>query len=258
MLTYEEIINYNLKYKVINKEIYRKIDNKKLQNEDLILKIKTAMLIYKQAQTTFEEDKKQFGKPLKTQKEYIEITMKKFSINKEKNDYGINKLINSIINSNGHYEEMMSGKNLKESKFSILLEPKKDYTLAYLKLKYRQQGKDIEEINITQDLSELEKNGISKVIIDFQIKEYKKKSNNTEKNKNLKNIIEDIKKTYIEIRNDKLENEEKRKKMYALIIKTTELKKYTNNKKEEEIVNSIINMLKEDQEKIEQKQNKNK
>lgn len=69
---------------------------------------------------------------------------------------------------------MMSGSDLVNSKFSILVGTKKDYGLAYLKLKFREKGLDLENLEINQDLTELQHNGISKVITNFKLKEYKK------------------------------------------------------------------------------------
>ena len=100
--------------------------------------------------------------------------MEKFGVNSEENSFGINKLVNAILSSNGHYEENMSGKDIFNSKFSILVGAKKDYGIAYLKLKFREKGLDIEDIKVSQDLSELQHNGISKVIIDFKLKKYQK------------------------------------------------------------------------------------
>ena len=95
--------------------------------------------------------------------------MEKFSVHNEQSSYGINKLVNAILNSDGHYEEFMSGNDLQNSKFSILVSPKNEYGVAFLKLKFREKGLDIENLRVNQDLSELQHNGVSKVIIDFKI-----------------------------------------------------------------------------------------
>ena len=88
-------------------------------------------------------------------------------------DY-VNKLIHAILTSNGHCEEYMLGDELQNSKFSILIQPKYEYTMAYLKLKFREQGLDIEDLTVNQDLSRFKKDGISKIIIDYKIKKYEK------------------------------------------------------------------------------------
>lgn len=177
ILSYEEINNYCSNYKIENGKIVNIPTNQVILDEEIILKVKSSILIYKEAYNSYNADLQQFGRTSKSKQEYISKTMEKFGVNGEENTYGINKLINSLLSSNGHYEEMMSGNDLVNSKFSILVGAKKDYGLAYLKLKFREKGLDIENLQIRQDLTELQHNGVSKVIIDFKLKEYKKDKN---------------------------------------------------------------------------------
>ena len=174
MLTYEEIINYCSNYRIENGTVFDKRTNKQVLDEDTILKVKSSVLLFKEAKESYQSDVKQFGNITKSQEDYIKKTMEKFGVNNEENSFGVNKLVNAILSSNGHYEENMSGKDVFNSKFSILVGAKKDYGLAYLKLKFREKGLDIEDLKVSQDLSELQHNGISKVIIDFKIKKYQK------------------------------------------------------------------------------------
>lgn len=174
MLTYEEIINYCSNYRIENGAVFDKRTNKQVLDEDTILKVKSSVLLFKEAKESYQSDVKQFGNITKSQEDYIKKTMEKFGVNNEENSFGVNKLVNAILSSNGHYEENMSGKDVFNSKFSILVGAKKDYGLAYLKLKFREKGLDIEDLKVSQDLSELQHNGISKVIIDYKIKKYQK------------------------------------------------------------------------------------
>lgn len=174
MLTYEEIINYCSNYRIENGTVFDKRTNKQVLDEDTILKVKSSVLLFKEAKESYQSDVKQFGNITKSQEDYIKKTMEKFGVNNEENSFGVNKLVNAILSSNGHYEENMSGKDVFNSKFSILVGTKKDYGLAYLKLKFREKGLDIEDLKVSQDLSELQHNGISKVIIDYKIKKYQK------------------------------------------------------------------------------------
>ena len=174
MLTYEEILNYCSNYKIENGIVFDKRTNKQVLDEDTILKVKASVLLFKEAKESYQSDVRQFGNITKSQEDYIKKTMEKFGVNSEENSFGINKLVNAILSSNGHYEENMSGKDIFNSKFSILVGAKKDYGIAYLKLKFREKGLDIEDIKVSQDLSELQHNGISKVIIDFKLKKYQK------------------------------------------------------------------------------------
>lgn len=170
MLTYEEIMNYCSNYKIENGTVIDKLNNQKVTDENTLLRVKTSILLFKEAKESYQSDVQQFGRTSKTQQDYITKTMEKFGVNNEENNYGVNKLINALITSNGHYEENMSGNDLQNSKFAILVEPKKEYTMAYLRLKFREKGLDIDDLKINQDLTELQHNGISKVIIDFKVK----------------------------------------------------------------------------------------
>ncbi len=181
MFTTNEIKNYLEKYIISEGNVYLKENNKQIIDEKTILKAKSARLIYNEARAKYQSDIKQFGKPSGNFQKYIIKTMELLSVNGEINTYGTNKLINALLGSNGHYEEYMSGSNLDESKFSILSGIKQEYGLAYLKLKFMEKGINIDNLTIKQDLTELQHNGISKVIIDFQIKKYEKKETVTPK-----------------------------------------------------------------------------
>lgn len=182
MLSYEEIMNYCSNYRVENGNVFDKNTNQQIIDEDIILKVKSSILLFKESKESYQSDMQQFGKVSKSQEDYIKKTMKKFSVHNEQSSFGINKLVNAILNSNGHYEEFMSGNDLQNSKFSILVAPKNEYGLAFLKLKFREKGLDIEDLKISQDLSELQHNGVSKVIIDFKVKKYEKTVQNNQEN----------------------------------------------------------------------------
>ena len=172
MLSYEEIMNYCSNYRVENGNVFDKNTNQQILDEDIILKVKSSILLFKESKESYQSDIQQFGKVSKSQEDYIRKTMEKFSVHNEQSSFGINKLVNAILNSNGHYEEFMSGNDLQNSKFSILVSPKNEYGLAFLKLKFREKGLDIEDLKVSQDLSELQHNGVSKLIIDFKVKKY--------------------------------------------------------------------------------------
>lgn len=182
MLSYEEIMNYCSNYRVENGNVFDKNTNQQIIDEDIILKVKSSILLFKESKESYQSDMQQFGKVSKSQEDYIKKTMEKFSVHNEQSSFGINKLVNAILNSNGHYEEFMSGNDLQNSKFSILVAPKNEYGLAFLKLKFREKGLDIEDLKISQDLSELQHNGVSKVIIDFKVKKYEKNVQNNHEN----------------------------------------------------------------------------
>ena len=174
-MTINDIKNYIDNYAIQNGNVYLKSNNQQVLDEETILKIKSARLIYNEAREKFQSDTQQFGKPNGDFQKYVSKMMEQLSVNGEVNTYGTNKLINALLSSNGHYEEYMSGDDLANSKFSMLVGVKQEYGIAYLKMKFREKGLDIDNLNIKQDLTELQHNGVSKVIIDFQLKKYEKK-----------------------------------------------------------------------------------
>lgn len=178
-MTINDIKKYTDEYVIQNGNVYLKSNNQQVLDEDTILKVKSARLIYNEAREKYQSDAQQFGKPNGDFPKYVSKMMEQLSVNGEVNTYGTNKLINSLLSSSGHYEEYMSGDDLSNSKFSMLVGVKQDYGLAYLKLKFREKGLDIDSINIKQDLSELKHNGVSKVILDFQVKKYEKRDTET-------------------------------------------------------------------------------
>lgn len=170
MLSYEEIISFCENYRIENKIVYDKNTNEHVTDEDIILRVKSSFLIYKEAKKAYKSDISQFGSTRRSKEDYITKTMERFGASGEVNTYGVNKVINAILESGGHYEEMISGSDLQNCKFSILVAPNEDYGLAYLRLKLRERGLDISNLRVSQDLTELQHNGVSKVIIDFEIK----------------------------------------------------------------------------------------
>ena len=172
MLTYDEIIKYLSMYNYDKGNIVERNSGEILRDDVLILKVKTAMLVYGIALHDFKSDIKDRKQSGKTKEKYIKTSMEKLGINGEVNSWGINKLINSILSSNGKYAETFGGgeKNLAESKFSILLPPRKDFTLAYLNLRSMDKGMAIDDIKVNVDETSLIKLGHSVVSIDIQFK----------------------------------------------------------------------------------------
>ena len=175
MFSVDDIKKYVINYKILNGQVIDKRNNQIVTDEDITLRVKASILLYTEARNNYQEDINQFGQTNKSQDDYISKTMEKYSVNGEINSFGINKVVNSIVKSAGHYEEYISGDNLSLSKFSFLVPPKNEYGLAYLRLKFQEQGLDIEDLKIFLDTSELKHNGVSKVIINFKIKKYEKR-----------------------------------------------------------------------------------
>ena len=54
MLTYEDIINFTNNYKVENNNVYNKSNNELVLDENIILKVKTSILIYNEAKIDYK------------------------------------------------------------------------------------------------------------------------------------------------------------------------------------------------------------
>ena len=117
LLTYDEIIKYLSMYNYDKGNIIDKSSGEIIQDNELILKVKTAMLVYGIALDDVKTDIRDRGRSEKSKEKYIKTSMEKLGINGEINSFGFNKLINSILSSNGHYSETYSvgQNNLKES-----------------------------------------------------------------------------------------------------------------------------------------------
>src|SRR5574344_154941 len=103
MLSYEEVINYCSNYRINNGIVIEKLTNKQVIDEDIILKVKSSVLLYSEAKEAYQTALNQFGKTSWTREDYIKKSMEKFGANNEENSYGVNKLVNSILSSSGHY-----------------------------------------------------------------------------------------------------------------------------------------------------------
>lgn len=90
MLTTNDIKNYLSNYIIQNGIVIDKSTNQEVENEDIILKVKTSILIYNEAKSSYENrtqsrvNKANFA-------HYIEKTMQQFGINGDVNDYSQNK-----------------------------------------------------------------------------------------------------------------------------------------------------------------------
>lgn len=176
MLSYQEIIDYCSNYKMINGVVVDKRNNAQVNDENVILKVKSSILIYNEAKSNYMNRRRG---DTKTQEDYIKLSMEQLSANNEVNSYGYNQLIRKILDSNGHLEIIQSGNDLVESKFSLFVAPKKDLGLSYLRLKFREKGLDIEDFTIRTEEIMTRSNkstGQFNIIIDFKVKEYKKEN----------------------------------------------------------------------------------
>ncbi len=131
MLTIEKVKSNLANYKIENGIVIDKITNQPVQDENSILEIKSSILFYMEAKEKYDRLLRQShsGQLRYGLEHFVEEQMKDFSVNNEVQEQGAispsNKLVNEILNLNGHIQEFWMGDDLKNGKYSILLEPKK-------------------------------------------------------------------------------------------------------------------------------------
>lgn len=91
MLSYEKIMNYCSNYRIKNGNVFDNNTNQQILDKDIILKVKSSILLFKEAKKSYQSDMQQFGKVSRSQEDYIRKTMEKFSVHNEQSSYGINK-----------------------------------------------------------------------------------------------------------------------------------------------------------------------
>lgn len=84
MFSYEEINNNCSNYNIENGKVIERSTGQIVLDEEIILRVKSSILIYKEAYNSYNADLQQFGRTSKSQQEYISKTMEKFSVNGEK------------------------------------------------------------------------------------------------------------------------------------------------------------------------------
>ncbi len=173
MLTVEQIKNNISNYRIENGIVVDKSNNQLVQDEDKILEIKSSVMMYREAKLLF--DKRLRGAP-EDKETYINKALKVYGLNGEVNDYPQNKIIREILQGDGSIQVDFGGNSLSDSeKFSFLCEPKKEYGLATIKYMAHQQGIDISNLDVSIDLSEFQKIGVSKVNIRYSKSQYQRK-----------------------------------------------------------------------------------
>lgn len=177
MLTVEQVKNNISNYKIENGIVIDKSNNQPVQDVDKILEVKSSVMMYREAKSLY--DKRLRGAP-EDQETYINKALKVYGLNNEVNDYPQNKIIREILQGNGSIQIDYGGNNLSDSeKFSFLCEPKKEYGLAIIKYMAHQRGIDISNLDVSIDLSEFQKIGVSKVNIKYNKSSYQKKEQST-------------------------------------------------------------------------------
>lgn len=173
MLTVEQVKNNISNYRIENGIVIDKSNNQPVQDEDKVLEVKSSVMMYREAKALY--DKRLRGAP-EDHDYYIKSALNRYGLDGDVNTYPQNKVIREILQGDGSIQVEYGGNNLSESeKFSFLCEPKKEYGLATIKYMAHQNGIDISNLDVSIDLSEFQKIGVSKVNIKYNKNSYQKK-----------------------------------------------------------------------------------
>ena len=177
MLTVEQVKNNISNYRIENGIVIDKSNNQPVQDEDKVLEVKSSVMMYREAKALY--DKRLRGAP-EDHDYYIKSALNRYGLDGDINTYPQNKVIREILQGDGSIQIDYGGNNLSESeKFSFLCEPKKEYGLATIKYMAHQNGIDISNLDVSIDLSEFQKTGVSKVNIKYNKSQYQKKEQST-------------------------------------------------------------------------------
>ena len=180
MLTVEQVKNNISNYRIENGIVIDKKTNQQVHDENKILEVKSSVLVYRDARSLYERRLR--GAP-EDYNVYINKALKMYGLNGEENDYPQNKVIREIIEKDGLIQIDYGGNDLLTSeKFSFLCEPKKNYGMAVINYIAHQRGLDITNLDVTIDLSEFKKMGVSKVNIKYDKNLYESSKEHLEGN----------------------------------------------------------------------------
>lgn len=174
MLTRNQIIKNVNDYEIKDGKVFKKADATLVDDEDLVLEVKSSYFLVKEAATRYKEDVIQFGKPMGDKNYYLDVRMEEFALQDQVNVRGANKLINALLNCNGYYKSDELGDDFTVGKYSMFFGKKKDYGIAYLRMKLRERGLDCRDFNINVDRSRFVKDGYSVVEIKFKVLKHEK------------------------------------------------------------------------------------
>lgn len=173
IFTIEDVKNNKDNYVIKNGNVYLRDSGEQVLDEDKIAMIKSTALVYYTARENYQSDIAQFGNSNVDFTRYVNGAMERLGVNGQVNNYGTNKLIRAILNSDGHLVEQQLAESIVGTKYDLLIDPKKDFTMAYLKLKFREKGMDIDDLTVGTAFDR--KTGIGTVTIDFKLNKYVKR-----------------------------------------------------------------------------------
>ncbi len=177
MLTVNEVKNNINNYIIEDGFVIDKNTGLTVDDENKILEILSSILAYEDAKWLYLTGIKE----KEMENACLKWALTKYGLNGEENNVIQNKLIREIIEGDGIIEIEYEGKDVFTSnKLSFLWEPKNEYGLAAIKYIARSKGIDISNLDVSLDLSEFIKRGISKITVTYTKEEYTKEKEHSE------------------------------------------------------------------------------
>lgn len=162
-MDYKKIRDYISKYYVREGEVYTLKPKELVEDENIRIEAMISQYLYEEARRHFKENK---ATEVKFD-EILERLITVYGIDGSKMETPENKLVWSIINSDGHVEEEFIDESTTGNKYQILTGPNKNLGLAVLRYLARKEGFDIQNLDISVDSSNFKEKGTSKITIDF-------------------------------------------------------------------------------------------
>ncbi len=181
MFNIENIAEYVNNYEILNGKVHQKENHEEIMDEELILKIKAARMIYNEVVTDFRINKNENIEEFEQAIIELANIINDMSYENPKGD-----IISAILTNQEHLsrtltlnantkEEAIEEINRQNLSESLLLPPKYDNTLSLLKLKFRESNLDIDDLEVNLEQTE---NNTWELTVDYKVKEYKKEEQN--------------------------------------------------------------------------------
>lgn len=170
MMSVETVLDCVNNYKVQNGIVYDKRTNQEVKDETIVLIVKTSRLLYAKAKELNEKDKSRNKNS--SREDCINRAIDRFGFSDNDYVYTENKIIKSILTTGIYQENIFNNKIDNYPEYINFVGANKDYTLALLKLKARQQGYDVQDINFNMDTSNYQKDGNSIITITCPMTRY--------------------------------------------------------------------------------------
>ena len=177
MFNIENIAECINNYEIINDKVFTKENHEEITNEELILKVKAARMIYDEVLIQFRIDKNENMIEFEQAITGLANIINGMTFNNPKGD-----IISAILTSREHLsriltlnaktkEEAIEEINRQNLSESLLFQPKYNNTLSLLKLKFRESNLDIDNLEVNLEPTET---NTWELTVDYKVIEYQK------------------------------------------------------------------------------------